>query len=89
MIFHRILHLVPCAIYWTSQMAQGLKKKPPANAGDAGDVGSMSGSKRSSGEGNRSPFQYSCLGNSMDRGAWQPIVHRVAKSCTGLSTRAR
>jgi len=33
-----------------------------------------------SGEGNVNSFQYSCLGNSMDRGAWKAIVHRVAKS---------
>ena len=31
------------------------------------------------------PFQYSCLGNSMDRGAWQATVHEVAKSWTWLS----
>ena len=41
--------------------------------------------------GNGSPLQYSCLENSMDRGAWQATVHRVAKSDTTeqLSTRAR
>ena len=31
------------------------------------------------GEGNGNPLQYSCLGNPMDRGAWQAIVHGVAK----------
>ena len=31
-------------------------------------------------EGNGHPFQYSCLGNPIDRGAWRAIVHRVAKS---------
>ena len=45
-------------------------KNPPANAGDAGDVGSIPGLGRSSGEGNGNPLQYSCLENSMDRGAW-------------------
>ena len=39
---------------------------------------------RSSGEGNSNPLQYSCLQNSMDRGAWRATVHRVAKSRTGL-----
>ena len=34
------------------------------------------------GEGNGNPLQYSCLGNSMDRGVWQAIVHGVAKSWT-------
>ena len=44
-------------------------KNPPANAGDTGGRGSVPGSGRSSGEGNDNPLQYSCLGNSMDRGA--------------------
>ena len=42
-------------------------KNPPANAGDAGSV-LVSG--RSPGGGNDNPLQYSCLENSMDRGAW-------------------
>ena len=42
-------------------------KNPPANAGDS-DL--IPGLGRSSGEGNGNPLQYSCLGNSMDRGAW-------------------
>ena len=46
-------------------------KNPPANAGDAGDVGSVPGSGRSAGVGNGNPLQYSCLENSMDRGAWR------------------
>ena len=37
---------------------------------NAGDVGSISGLGRSPGEGNGIPFQYSCLGNPTDRGAW-------------------
>jgi len=39
--------------------------------------------------GNGNPLQSSCLENPMDRGAWQTIVHGVAKSWTQLSTRAR
>ena len=54
-------------------------KNPPANAGDARDLGSIPGSGRSPGETNGDPFQYSCLGNPMDRGAWQATVHRVTK----------
>ena len=46
-------------------------KNLPANAGDTGDVGSIHGSRRSSGGGNDNPLQYSCLENPMDRGAWQ------------------
>ena len=46
-------------------------------AGDARDAGSISGSGRSPGVGNGNPFQYSCLENSTDRGAWQATVHGV------------
>ena len=60
-------------------------KNPPANAGDTQDVGSIPGSGRSPGEGNGNPLQYSCLGNSMDRGAWQATVYGVTKSWTWLS----
>ena len=52
-------------------------KNLPANARD---VGSVPGSRRSSGQGNGRLFQYSCLENSMDRGACQDTVHGVAKS---------
>ena len=37
---------------------------------------------RSPGEGNGNPLQYSCLGNPMDRGAWQAIAHGVVESDT-------
>ena len=47
---------------------------------NAGDLGSIPGSGRSPGEGNGNPLQYSCLENSMDRGAWQATVHGVPKS---------
>ena len=53
-------------------------KKPPANAGDVGDSGLTPGSGRSPGEGNGNPLKYYCLGNTMDRGAWQAIVHGAA-----------
>ena len=42
--------------------------------------GSISGSRRYPGEGNGYPLQYSCLDNSMDKGAWQATVHSVTKS---------
>ena len=60
-------------------------KNQPANAGDTGDAGSISGSGRSPGTGNGKPLQYFCLENSMNRGAWQAVVHGVTKSQTGLS----
>ena len=51
-------------------------KNPPANAGDAGNVGSILGSgKFLPGEGNGNPLQYSCLENPMDKGAWWAIVN--------------
>ena len=46
-------------------------KNPPANAGDMRDSGFIPGLGRSPGEVNENPLQYYCLGNSMDRGAWQ------------------
>ena len=64
-------------------------KNLPANAGiagdagdvgDVGDVGSIPGLGRSLGVGNGNPLQYSCLENSMDRGAWRAIVYGVAES---------
>ena len=57
-------------------------KNPPANAGD---LGSTLGSGRSPEEENGYPLQYSCLENSMDRGAWRAIVSGVIKSQTHLS----
>ena len=57
-----------------------MAKKPPTNAGDARDVGSVPGMRRSPGEGNANPFQDSCLGNPMHRGVWQAIVHEITKS---------
>ena len=50
-------------------------KNPPVNAGDSGSV---LGLGRSPGERNGKPLQYSCLGNSMDRGAWWVTVQGVA-----------
>ena len=55
------------------------------SAHNVGDLGSIPGLGRSPGEANSYPLQYSCLENSMDRGAWQATVHRVAKSWTQLS----
>ena len=54
-------------------------KNLPDNAGDAKGTGSVSALGRSPAEGNGNPFQYPCLGNPMDRGAWPATVHGVAK----------
>ena len=59
-------------------------KNPPADAGDTGDLGLIPGSGRSPEGGHGNPFQYSCLENPMDRGAWQATVHRVTNSWTQL-----
>ena len=59
-------------------------KNPPANAEYARDVGSTPELGRPPGVGNGNPPQFSCLENPMDRGAWQAMVHRVAKSQTQL-----
>ena len=49
------------------------------SAYNVGDPGSIPGLGRFPGEGNGNPLQYSCLGNPMDRGAWQAIVHGVKR----------
>ena len=46
---------------------------------DAEDLGSIPGLGRPPGGGPSNPLQYSCLKNSMDRGAWQVTVHVVAR----------
>jgi len=68
---------------WEAQVAQ-MVKNLPANSGDASLI---PGSGRSSGEGNGTPLQYSCLENPMDRGAWWAIVHGVAKSWNDWMTK--
>ena len=57
-------------------------KNLPANAGDAGDGSSISGSGRFPGVGNGNPLQCSCLENSMDRGTWWATVRGIPKSLT-------
>ena len=60
-------------------------KESACNAGDRGDTGLIPRSGKSPGGGNGNPLQYSCLENPMDRGAWQAIIHGVAKSGTRLN----
>ena len=57
-------------------------KESACNAGNSSLIPELG---RSPGEGNDNPLQYSCLENSMDRGAWQAIVRGVTKSRTRLS----
>ena len=69
-------------LWWLSSKKKKILLPVPASEGIAG---SAPGLGRSSGEGNGNPLQNSCLGNPMDRGAWQATVQGVAKSQTGLS----
>ena len=57
-------------------------KNPLANAGDPGHMVLFPGLGRSPGEENDHPFQYSCLENPMDRGAWLAMVHKFTKRQT-------
>ena len=61
-------------------MAQTVKNLPACRR----DPDSISGSRRSPGEGHSNPLQYSCLENSMDRGALWATVYRVAKNWTRM-----
>ena len=57
-------------------------KNPSVNAGDSGSIPWLGGSP---GDGNANPLQYPCLGNPMDRQAWQATVYEVTKSQTRLT----
>ena len=59
-------------------------KNPPANVGN---MGLITGSGRSPGEGNGNPLQYSCLGNRMNRRAWEAAVYGVTKNWTQLNNK--
>ena len=79
-------------VYWSkmscarSQMGASqvalVVKNLPVKEGDIRDTCSIPGSGRSPGGGNDNPLQYSCLGNSMERGAWWAAVHEAAQSWT-------
>jgi len=77
-------------LVWASQVVL-VVKNPPANAGDARDLGSIPGSGRSLREGHSNPFQYFCLENPMDRGAWWATVigsKRVEQDWSDLAHRS-
>ena len=65
------------AVHWVSLCAS-----------NPGSAGLIPGSRKSPGEGNGNPLQYSCLENPMDRGAWWATVHGIAKSQTRLRVHA-
>ena len=73
-------------IYWRGRKGDEVVNKGrwvsligKESACNAGDLGSISGSERSPGEGNGNPLQYACLENPMNRGAWQAIVYGVTR----------
>ena len=68
-------------IKWKIMPYKGFPHSPVSKEStcNAGDLGSISGSGRSPGEGNGNPCHYSCLENPMDRGAWQATVHGVSR----------
>ena len=66
-------------------MADSLVAQMVESACNSGDLSWTPGTGRSPGEGNGNPLQKSCLENSMDGGAWQAMVHEVAKGQTQLS----
>ena len=67
-----------------SQVVLVIKDPPPNSDMQAGDTASIPGLGTSPEEGNGNSLQYFCLDNSMDRGAWWAIVHRITKSQTPL-----
>ena len=83
--------LYPLIYQWTFRLLPYLSQGFSDGSGskesayNAGEPVSIPGSRRSPGEGNVNPLQYSCLENSMDRGSWQATVPGVAKNRTQLS----
>ena len=84
-IFLLFRKIIVCTIRLMGFPGGTMVMTPPANAGDERGAGSVPGWRRSLGEGNGNPLQYSCLENSMDRGACLATVYGVAKSRTWLS----
>ena len=72
-----------CLVSWCvivcSLAGDSVVKNPPAIAGDARDTGSVPGLGQSPGGGHGNPLQYSCLENTLDRGAWWATVHTAEK----------
>ena len=78
---HTHIHILThtCISFIRASQGALVVKNLAGNAGDTRDEASIPGLGRSPGGGHGNPLQYSCLENSMDRGAWQAIVHGVAK----------
>ena len=82
--FHRCIYLYSTCwnVFWLKYTNTQDGKESACNLGDPGSILRLG---RSPGEGNGYPLQFSCLENSMDRGAWWVTVHGVTKSRTRLS----
>ena len=79
-IIYLYIHMCKCIDKDGASQVALVVKNLPANAGDIRNAGLIPGSGRSPAGGHA--LQYSCLGNPMDRGTWQAMVHRVTKSQT-------
>ena len=82
MLLHTVSspHMTPVTFVGPMGFPRGpMVKKQPANAEHTGNMGLIPGLRRSPGGRNSNSFQYSCLGNPMDRGAWQTTIHGVAE----------
>ena len=86
---HRASHLLAIHVAWICLCVPSMSFPGGSDSKEstcnAGDLGSIPGSGRSSGGGNGNPLQYSGLENPTDRGAWWAAVHGVAQSQTRLS----
>ena len=82
---HTVLWILSHVCICVGFLDGAVVKNLPANAGDTRDAGCISGFGRFPGVGDVNPLRYSCLENSMDRGAWQAAVYGIAKSWTQLS----
>ena len=78
--FSYVIHMYALLYMFIYRLLRWLSSKE--STCNAGDVGSNPGLGRFAGGGHGNPLQYSCLENTMDRGAWLATVHRVAESDT-------
>ena len=86
-----LVHLITHLVFSLVSAGSVVKSRPAIQetACSTGDLGSITGSGRSPGEGNGNPLQHSCLGNPMDRGSQGATVPGIAKSRTQLSVHTR
>ena len=82
-------HFCLCLLFTSLSLSLGLPRWPHSDcAGNTGNAGSIPGFGRFPRVEHGNPLQDSCLGNPMERGAWQAVVQRVSKSRTRLNMHA-